>query len=157
MTPSAPITVAIVEDQSDLRESLREVLDASPAIRFVAACANGEEAVRDLPELKPQVVFMDINLPGMDGVECVKQLVALPRTSARELSGNLGYRGFIVRVTHGADTQLIRIQAGTVHISKGVTNLYARDAERALERWLLDTGNPHLKSDIVEIVEREVR
>jgi hypothetical protein len=87
----------------------------------------------------------------------VKQLVALPRTSARELSGNLGYRGFIVRVTHGADTQLIRIQAGTVHISKGVTNLYARDAERALERWLLDTGNPHLKSDIVEIVEREVR
>jgi DNA-binding NarL/FixJ family response regulator len=77
MTPSAPITVAIVEDQSELRESLREVLAASPAIRFVAACANGEEAVRDLPELKPQVVFMDINLPGMDGVECVRQLVSL--------------------------------------------------------------------------------
>ena len=87
----------------------------------------------------------------------VKQLAALPRTSARELSGNLGYRGFIVRVTNGADTQLIRIQNGTVHISRGVTNIYACDVERALERWLLNTGKPHLKSDLVEIVEREVR
>ena len=77
MSKPAIITVAVVEDQSELRESLREVLDASPALLCVAACANGEEAVRDLPELRPQVVFMDINLPGMDGVECVKQLVAL--------------------------------------------------------------------------------
>jgi DNA-binding NarL/FixJ family response regulator len=77
MSKPAVITVAIVEDQSELRESLREVLDASPALNCVAACANGEEAVRDLPALRPQVVFMDINLPGMDGVECVKQLVAL--------------------------------------------------------------------------------
>ncbi len=77
MSKPAIITVAIVEDQSELRESLSEVLEASPALQCVAACANGEEAVRDLPELRPQVVFMDINLPGMDGVECVKQLVAL--------------------------------------------------------------------------------
>lgn len=77
MSKPAIITVAVVEDQSELRESLREVLDASPALHCVAACANGEEAVRDLQELRPQVVFMDINLPGMDGVECVKQLVAL--------------------------------------------------------------------------------
>ena len=77
MSNPAVITVAVVEDQSELRESLCEVLDASPALHCVAACANGEEAVRDLPELRPQVVFMDINLPGMDGVECVKQLVAL--------------------------------------------------------------------------------
>jgi DNA-binding NarL/FixJ family response regulator len=77
MSKTAIVTVAIVEDQSELRESLREVLDGSPALNCVAACANGEEAVRDLPELHPQVVFMDINLPGMDGVECVKHLVAL--------------------------------------------------------------------------------
>jgi hypothetical protein len=87
----------------------------------------------------------------------VKQLAALPRKSARELSGNLGYRGFIVRLTNGADMQLIRIQNGTVHISRGGTNIYARDVERALERWLLNTGKPHLKSDLVEILEREVR
>ena len=77
MSKPAISSVAIVEDQSELRESLREVLDASPALHCVAACANGEEAVRDLPDLSPQVVFMDINLPGMDGVECVRQLFAL--------------------------------------------------------------------------------
>ena len=87
----------------------------------------------------------------------VKQLAALPRNSARDLSGNLGYRGFIVRLTNGADTQLIRIQNGTVHISRGVTNIYACDVDRVLERWLFNTGKPHLKSDLVEIVEREVR
>jgi hypothetical protein len=87
----------------------------------------------------------------------VKQLAALPRNSARKLSGKLGYRGFIVRLTHGSDTQLIRIQNGTVHISRGVTNIYACDVDRALERWLLNTGKPYLKSDLVEIVEREVR
>jgi DNA-binding NarL/FixJ family response regulator len=77
MSKSPVITVAIIEDQSELRESLQEVLAAAPALQCVAACANGEEAVRDLTKLQPQVVFMDINLPGMDGVECTQQLVQL--------------------------------------------------------------------------------
>ena len=87
----------------------------------------------------------------------VKQLAALSRTSARELSGNLGYRGFIVQVTQGADTQLIRIQTGTVHVSKGATNIYTFDKNRELERWLLNTGKPHLKNELFQIVEREFR
>jgi len=85
----------------------------------------------------------------------VKQLEALPPTSARELSGNLGYRGFIVQVTQGADRQLVRVQRGTVQISKGGTNVYAHDKDRNLERWLLNTGKPHLKSELLQIVERE--
>jgi len=87
----------------------------------------------------------------------VKRLAALPPTSARELSGNLGYRGFIVQVTRGADAQLIRVQTGSVHISKGATNIYACDKDRALERWLLNTGRPHLKNELLQIVEREFR
>ena len=87
----------------------------------------------------------------------MKQLAALPQTSARELSGNLGYRGFIVQCTQGADAQLIRIQDGTVHISKGVTNVYAYDEDRKWERWLLNTGRPHLKNELFQIAEREFR
>jgi hypothetical protein len=86
-----------------------------------------------------------------------EQLAALPRASATELSGNLGYRGFIVQVTQGADTQLIRIQTGKVHISNGATNVYASDKDRKLERWLVNTGKPHLKSELFQIVEREMR
>jgi hypothetical protein len=87
----------------------------------------------------------------------VKQLAALSGTSARELSGNLGYRGFIVQCTQGANTQLIRIQNGIVHISKDVTNVYAYDEDRQLERWLLNTGRPHLKDELFQIAEREFR
>ncbi len=87
----------------------------------------------------------------------LKQLAALPPAPARQLSGNLGYRGFIVQVAEGGGTELVRIQAGTVHISRGATTIYALDADRALERWLLNMGKPYLRSDIVEIVERELR
>lgn len=85
----------------------------------------------------------------------VKQLAALSRTSATELAGKLGYRGFIVQVTQGPNTQLIRIQAGTVQISKDATNVYAYDEDRELERWLLNTGKPHMKNELFQIAERE--
>ena len=85
-----------------------------------------------------------------------RQLAALPRTSARELAGNLGYRGFIVQCAEGADTQLIRVQKGTVQISKDARTEYAFDVGRELERWLLDTGKPHLTNELFQIAEREV-
>jgi hypothetical protein len=85
----------------------------------------------------------------------LKQLAAKPRTSARELSGNLGYRGFIVQGTQGAVTQLVRVQNGAVQISEGATTVYARDENRDLERWLLQTGKPHLKNELFQIAERE--
>jgi hypothetical protein len=87
----------------------------------------------------------------------VNQIAALPQAPATELSGNLGYRGFIVQVTQGAETQLIYVQADTVHISKGAAKTYAKDGSRALERWLLNTGKPHLKSEIFQMVEREIQ
>jgi len=87
----------------------------------------------------------------------VKQVVGLPRTSARKLSDNLGYRGFIIQVTQGDHTQLIRIQSGTVHIAKGAAMVYARDEGREVERWLLNTGKPYLKNELFQIVEREFR
>ncbi len=87
----------------------------------------------------------------------VKKLAAMSRTSATELSGKLGYRGFIVQVALGADTQLIHVQTGIVRISTGVTNVYANDEDRKLERWLLDTGESHLKNELFQTVEREFR
>lgn len=87
----------------------------------------------------------------------MKQLAALPPSSAGQLSGNLGYRGFIVQCAQGANTQVIHIQNGTVHISKGVKNIYAQDKDRELERWLLNTARPHLKNEVLQIVEREFR
>ena len=66
--------MAIVEDNRGTREGLVELLGRAQNLRCVAAYANGEDAVRDLPTQKPKVVLMDINLPGMSGVECVARL-----------------------------------------------------------------------------------
>lgn len=70
-----PIRVALVEDQGGLRESLRRALTDVSGISCVASCANAEQAIEELPGIKPHVVLMDINLPGMSGVECVRHLV----------------------------------------------------------------------------------
>ena len=75
------IAISIVEDQRALRESLVEWLGNAPGIRCVGAYATGEEALRNIPVQKPDVVLMDINLPGMSGIQCVARLKErLPKT-----------------------------------------------------------------------------
>lgn len=68
------IQVIVVEDDSRLRSGLREIIDSDPACACVGAFGSGEEALEKAPSLKPQVAVMDINLPGMDGIACVRQL-----------------------------------------------------------------------------------
>jgi DNA-binding NarL/FixJ family response regulator len=54
---------------------MKTALSGVPGITFLTACANAEQALEELPALRPQVVLMDINLPGMSGMECVRHLV----------------------------------------------------------------------------------
>ena len=69
-----PITVSIVEDSRGTRESLSELLRRAPGLKCLGAYASGEQALRELPSQIPDVVLMDINLPGMSGIECVARL-----------------------------------------------------------------------------------
>jgi DNA-binding NarL/FixJ family response regulator len=70
------IRVIVVEDDSRLRAGIAEMIDSDEACSCVGAFGSGEEAVEGAPALAPQVAVMDINLPGMDGIECVRQLSA---------------------------------------------------------------------------------
>jgi len=71
------ITVAIVEDNDKLRETLARALNRAKGLRCVSQYPNAEDALKTLPQVRPNVVLMDINLPGMNGVECVRQLKPL--------------------------------------------------------------------------------
>jgi DNA-binding NarL/FixJ family response regulator len=74
-----PITIAIVEDDRAVRASLTGILQRAADCRCVGGFGSAEDALRDLPPLRPDVILMDINLPGMSGVECVRRLSqALP-------------------------------------------------------------------------------
>lgn len=71
------IKIAIVEDSKTTREGLETIVGLSPDCRCVGACATAEAALRVLPAQQPDVVLMDIQLPGQSGIECVAQLKKL--------------------------------------------------------------------------------
>jgi len=71
-----PVTVSIVEDHRDTRERLAELLGDEPNLRFLNGYATAEEALRHLPNALPDVVLVDIRLPGMSGIDCVGRLNA---------------------------------------------------------------------------------
>ncbi len=71
---SATTKVAIVEDNSTLRQYLSELISNTPGHRCVCACASAEEALELIPEQKPDVVLMDIHLPGESGIACTARL-----------------------------------------------------------------------------------
>lgn len=69
-----PIRVAIVEDDPRVRASLARLIQQAEGFACVSQHPSGEAALADLPAAQPDVVLMDINLPGMNGVECVRKL-----------------------------------------------------------------------------------
>jgi DNA-binding NarL/FixJ family response regulator len=70
------ITVSIVDDETALRESIATFVNGSPGFRCVSSYSRADAALRGLPNDKPDVVLMDINMPGMTGIECVEKLKA---------------------------------------------------------------------------------
>lgn len=71
-----PIQVAIVEDDEEIRDDLSHRISRSAGFRLLQSYPDAESAMADLANHNPDVVLMDINLPGTDGVECVRYLKA---------------------------------------------------------------------------------
>jgi DNA-binding NarL/FixJ family response regulator len=70
----AAIRVAVVDDDDEIRAGFMDLIARTPGLCLAASFSEGETALAELPDSKPDVVLMDINLPGMDGVECVRAL-----------------------------------------------------------------------------------
>ena len=72
--------VSVVEDSETLRRGLIALLEDSPDLQFCSAHGDAEEALELLPTMQPDIVIMDIRLPGMSGIDCVARLaVTMPR------------------------------------------------------------------------------
>src|SRR3954469_16962370 len=71
-----PIKVSLVEDNAGMRESFAALFNEAPGLRCVRTHAPGEDAGVRLPQEQPDVALVDINLPGMSGIECVARLKA---------------------------------------------------------------------------------
>jgi len=67
-----PIRVSIVEDLAEVREGLVDLVQSDEELFMVSSFKDAESAAQKLPDLKADIVLMDINLPGMSGIECIK-------------------------------------------------------------------------------------
>ena len=131
------IRVAIVDDQQLIRAGLRALLDRAPDIDVVAEAADGEQALSLCREHRPDVVLMASRMPGMDGIEATRRLLAggrLPGTSVILLTTfdtdehifdaiRAGAAGFLLKDVHpGELRQAIRVVArGDALLSPAVT------------------------------------
>src|SRR4051794_10923159 len=138
------ITVSIVEDNDQLRGTLARVISRADGFRFVSQYASAEAALESLPKDRPNVVLMDINLPGMNGVECVRKLKQLiPDTLAVMLTvyedtDNIfnalaaGASGYLLKRTTSAEllAAIRDVQKGgspmTTHIARKVVQSFQR-------------------------------
>ncbi len=71
------VRIAIVEDQSGVAESLKKLINRATGLQVIATYPNAEAALAEIPKEKPDVVLMDIGLPGMSGIQCVRELKSL--------------------------------------------------------------------------------
>jgi len=114
-----PVTtnrVVIVDDQAAFRSAARLVVDMSDDFEVAGEAETGEEAVEMVAALDPDLVLMDVNLPGIDGLEATRRIVAagsqarilvLSTYSASEYEGaarNAGAIGFVSKDDFGPDT-----------------------------------------------------
>jgi DNA-binding NarL/FixJ family response regulator len=141
-----PISVSIVEDNDKLRGTLARVLNRADGFNCASQHANAEDALKELPQVKPDVVLMDINLPGINGVECVRQLkkilpeVQVMMLTVYEDTENIfnalaaGASGYMLKRTPGAEllSAIREVQRGgspmTAHIARKVVQSFQRPA-----------------------------
>jgi DNA-binding NarL/FixJ family response regulator len=112
MTPEEPVTVVVADDQSAVREGLVLLLGTLPGITVAGEAADGDAAVQLVATVKPQVVLMDLNMPGCDGVAATTRITAEhPGTRV------------VVLTTYADDESIIRaLQAGALgYLTKEAT------------------------------------
>jgi DNA-binding NarL/FixJ family response regulator len=157
-----PTRVALVEDQGGLRASLKRALTGVPGITCVASCSNAEQAIQELPSLSPHVVLMDINLPGMSGVDCVRHLIdripgvlvvmltVFDNTEAIFNSLKSGACGYLHKPVRGSE-----LVAAIRDVAAGGSPMSARIARMVVQTFNTPAPSPASPHPDISLTERE--
>ncbi|MFO1475955.1 MAG: response regulator transcription factor [Verrucomicrobiota bacterium] len=142
------IKVAIVEDDEGIRSSLATLIRRASSLQFFGEYPDAETAIKEVPKRVPDVVLMDINLPGLNGVECVRQLKsALPKVQFLMLtvyedsdslfnSFKAGASGYLLKRTASA-----RLLEGIQDVHSGGSPMTPQLARRIVQFFSKPTGD----------------
>jgi NarL family two-component system response regulator LiaR len=158
---SEPITVMIVDDHEMVRKGARGYLDAQPDITVVGESESGEEAVLLAREVVPDVVLMDLVMPGMDGVEATRQVKDIsPRTNIIVLTSYHQDEHIFPALKAGAISYLLKdvkareLVTAIQKAARGEATLHPRVAARLIKQVRM--GKPEKSSSFTELTDREV-
>lgn len=158
------IRVLIADDQALVRAGFRALLDAEPDIEVVGEATDGAHAVRLAGQTRPDLVLMDIRMPGMDGLAATRRIAADPALSGTRIvilttfeldeyvfeALRSGAAGFLVKDTE--PVELVRavrsVAAGDGLLSPGVTR-------RVIEQFATQAATPAPSGHLAELTERE--
>ena len=156
------ITVAIVEDDARIRRSLGAMLGTAGDIQCVGQFASAEEALREIPGLRPRVVFMDIHLPGMSGVDCVREIAFLdPKPQIVMLTSYDDSDAIFSSLSAGACGYLLKpirtaqLVAAVRDVYSGGAPMTGQIARRVVEAFNKPTVKPVAAPPAAPLSERE--
>jgi DNA-binding NarL/FixJ family response regulator len=162
------ISVLLADDQALVRAGFRALLNAEPDIRVVAEAADGLEAVRQAQATRPDVVLMDIRMPGVDGLEATKQIAADPGLAGTRVvilttfeldeyvfeALRTGASGFLVK-----DTEPVELLRGVRAVAAGDALLSPSVTRRVIGQFAVAPGQSRPAasppSELEQLTDRE--
>jgi DNA-binding NarL/FixJ family response regulator len=139
------INVVLADDHTIVRDGLRALLEANPEIKVVGDASNGVQVVEQANDLEPDIVIMDISMPGLNGIDATRQiLTANPEVRVIILSMlgtadhvfhalQAGARGYLLKESAGRDVMeaVLSVNAGEMYFSRPITQVMINDYVQA--------------------------
>jgi DNA-binding NarL/FixJ family response regulator len=162
------ITVSIVEDDAEARDLLVGWLNSTPGFRCLSAHADGLSAVNELPAVRPEIVLMDINVPGLQGIECVRRLkpgmsgtqflmlTVYGDTNSIFQALEAGAIGYLLKRTSRNElfAALRLVQAGGSPISSGLARRVAQAFQRVQPSATADETLSERERQVLDLLSR---
>ena len=146
MTADEPVRVMLVDDHALVRSAIRQALEGDD-LHVVGEAATAEEAIALAPTLRPDLLLLDIDMPGMSGIEAVRELAPrLPETRIVMLTVSTDRRDLIDAMRHGASG----------YLTKDLTGEALLRAVRGIQRGDLPMSRAHA-AQVVEHLQRTSR
>ncbi len=160
---SDPITVIIADDHTIVRSGVNMLLSSEPDITVIGEAVDGEAAIRLSQELKPDVVLMDIGMPGINGMQATREIKSkLPETNVLVLTMHRSEEYFFQMLEAGASGYVLKgaetnelINAVRV-VARGDVFLYPSMARRLVAEYLSQTGSDPSEGGKLTDREREI-